>query len=165
MVSWWIHILLNRHPVLRSSWVLLFLSRSHILMPKCESVIVGFFIFQEKLEMCNCLLISTFHIPWGPSAGWVVTSDALCVLVTRWCLTLCGPMGDSPPGSSIHGIFQARVLEWIAISFSRGSSWPRDWTWVSCIAGKLFTVWSTREAPTSDVPTYYLMWCTWFCLW
>ena len=59
------------------------------------------------------------------------------------------PMDCSPPGSSIHGIFQARVLEWVAISFSRGSSWPRDWTWVSRIAGRYFTIWAAREAHVS----------------
>ena len=66
--------------------------------------------------------------------------------VTQTCLTLCDPMDSSLPGSFIHGIFQARVLEWVAISFSRESSQPRDWTWVSCIAGRRFTVWATREA-------------------
>ena len=55
-------------------------------------------------------------------------------------------MDDSPPGSFIHGIFQARVLEWGAIFFSRGSSQSRDWTQVSCIAGRRFTIWATREA-------------------
>ena len=54
-------------------------------------------------------------------------------------------MDCSLPGSSIHGIFQARVLEWVAISFSRGSSWPRDRTQGSCIAGRCFTLWATRE--------------------
>ena len=48
--------------------------------------------------------------------------------------TLCNPMDCSPPGSSIHGIFQAKILGWVAISFSRGSFWPRDWTDVSCIS-------------------------------
>ena len=52
--------------------------------------------------------------------------------------TLFNPMDCSPPGSSVHGIFQARVLEWVAISFSRGSSQPRDRTWVSCIVGRCF---------------------------
>ena len=52
-------------------------------------------------------------------------------------------MDCSLPGSSIHGIFQARVLEWVAISFSRGSSRPRDRTQVSCIAGRCFTLWAT----------------------
>ena len=54
-------------------------------------------------------------------------------------------MDCSLPGSSVHGIFQARVLEWGAIAFSRGSSWPRDWTQVSRIAGGRFTIWATRE--------------------
>ena len=52
----------------------------------------------------------------------------------------------SPPGSSVHGILQARILEWVAISFSRGSSWPRDRTQVSQIAGRCFNLWATREA-------------------
>ena len=54
-------------------------------------------------------------------------------------------MDCSPPGSSVHGILQARILEWVAIPFSRGSSWPRDQTQVCCIAGGFFTVWATRE--------------------
>ena len=54
-------------------------------------------------------------------------------------------MDCSPPGSSIHGIFQARALEWAAISFSRGSSWPRDQTLVSHIVDRCFTIWATRE--------------------
>ena len=58
----------------------------------------------------------------------------------------CNPMDCSLSGSSIHGVFQARVLEWVAISFSRGSFWPRDQTQISLIAGRHFTVWATREA-------------------
>ena len=66
--------------------------------------------------------------------------------VAQSCLTVCDPMDCSLPGSSVHGIFQSRVLEWIAISFSRGSSRPRNQTRVSCIAGRRFTIWATREA-------------------
>ena len=62
------------------------------------------------------------------------------VKIAQLCLTLCDPMDCSLSGSSIHGIFQARVLEWIAISFSRGSSRPRNRTRVSRIAGRRFTV-------------------------
>ena len=62
--------------------------------------------------------------------------------------TLCDPMDCSLPGSSLHGILQARVLEWVAISFSRVSSQPRDRTWVSCIPGRRFNLWATREAHT-----------------
>ena len=60
--------------------------------------------------------------------------------VTQSCLTLCDPMDDSLPGSVVHGIFQARILEWAAISFSRRSSEPGDRTQVSCIADRHFTV-------------------------
>ena len=67
--------------------------------------------------------------------------------VVQLCLTLWDPMDCSLPGSSVHGIFQARVLERVAISFSRGSSWPRDQTQVSYIAGRHFTIWATREFP------------------
>ena len=75
------------------------------------------------------------------------------VLVAQSCLTLCDPMDHSPPGSSGHRILQARTLEWVAISFSRASSQARDQTWVSHIAGRLFTIWATRGAPmgTKDV--------------
>ena len=68
-------------------------------------------------------------------------------LVTQSCLTLCPPVDYSLPGSSVHGIFQARILVWIAIPFSRGSSQPRDHTRVSCVAGLFFTIWATGEAP------------------
>ena len=64
--------------------------------------------------------------------------------VTQSCPSLWDLMDCSLPGSSVHGIFQARILEWIAISFSRGSSQPRDRTQVSRIVGRRFTVWATR---------------------
>ena len=59
--------------------------------------------------------------------------------VTHLCLTLCYPMDCSPQDSSVRGIFQARILEWVAISSSRRSSWPRDWTCISSIEGGFFT--------------------------
>ena len=71
--------------------------------------------------------------------------------VAQLCLTLCNPMDCSIPGSSVHGIFQARVLEWVAISFSRESSQPRDRTWVAHIAGRHFTIWATRDAEIEAV--------------
>ena len=76
-------------------------------------------------------------------------------------------MGCSLPGSSDHGISQARILEWVAIPFSRGSSRPRDWCRVSCIAGGFFTVWATREAPRVRSVPYWkiiaLQCCVGFC--
>ena len=68
------------------------------------------------------------------------------VLAAQSYPTLCEPRDCSPPGSFVHGILQVRILEWVAILFSRASSQPRDLTWVSYIAGRLFTIWATREA-------------------
>ena len=62
------------------------------------------------------------------------------------CPTRCYPMNCSLPGSSVHGILQARILGWVAFPFPRGSSQPRDWTQVSCIAGGFFTISATRKA-------------------
>ena len=67
------------------------------------------------------------------------------VLATQSCPTLWDPTHSNLPGSSVYEILQARILECFAIPFSRGSSWPRDQTQVSHIAGRLFTIWATRE--------------------
>ena len=75
----------------------------------------------------------------------------VCVLVAQSCLTLCDPVDYSPPGSSVNGILQARILEWVAISYSRASFQLRDRTWVSCIAGRFFTVKPPREAPMDSL--------------
>ena len=106
-----------------------------------------------SLQYC-CLENFMDRGTWWATAHEITESDTieqltleiyLTFLEVKWselaqsCPTLCDPMDCSPPGSSIHGILQARILEWVAISFSRGSSWPRDWAQVSCIAGRFFT--------------------------
>ena len=70
----------------------------------------------------------------------------VCVLVAQSYLTLYDPMDCNPPGSSVNGILQARILEWGAIPFPRESPWPRDQARVSCIEGWFFTGWATKEA-------------------
>ena len=75
------------------------------------------------------------------------------VKVVQSCPTLCNPVDYNLPGNSVHGILQARILEWVVIPFSRGSSQPRDQTLVSCIAGRFFTIWATREEVNSRPPT------------
>ena len=87
-------------------------------------------ISRESINLWDLWYSWDTNWKWNPS----VMSDSL------W------PMDCRQPSSSIHGISQARILEWVAISFSRGSSWPRDRTQVSCITGRLFTVWATRES-------------------
>ena len=74
---------------------------------------------------------------------------AVLCLVTQWWPTLCDPMDCSMPGSSVHGILQARILELVAMPSSRGSSQPRDQTRVSCTAGRFFTIWAIGEAGDS----------------
>ena len=82
----------------------------------------------------------------------------MIVLVIQSCPTLYGPVDCSPPGSSVHGILQARILEWVAILFSRGSSWPRNRTQVSCIADGFFTIWAIREGLVlSSNPEYHTL--------
>ena len=79
-------------------------------------------------------------------------------LVTKLCLTLLWPMGCSPPGSSVHRISQAEILEWVAMLFSRGSSWPRDRTCissVSCIAGEFFTAEPPEKPQKTLITSYY----------
>ena len=82
---------------------------------------------------------------WSPDLEWTDTLTILeshgcgVVLLAQPCPTLCDPMGCSPPGSSVHGILQARMLEWVAMSSSRGSSQPRVRACISCIAGRFFT--------------------------
>ena len=84
-------------------------------------------------------------------------------LVGQSCPTLCDPMDWSPPGSSVHEILQARILEWVAMPSSRGSSQPRDGTQVSRTAGGFFTIWATRGAPPnihmwhSDITTLWVL--------
>ena len=67
--------------------------------------------------------------------------------VAQSCPTPSNPMDCSLPGSSVHGISEVRILKWAAISFSRGSSWFRDWTHVSCIGRHILYHWANREAP------------------
>ena len=69
---------------------------------------------------------------------------AAALLVPLSCPTLCSLIDCSPPGPSAHGSLQGRILEWVVIPFSRRSSWPRNWTRVSCLAGRFFMVWATR---------------------
>ena len=76
--------------------------------------------------------------------------SVLFCLVPQSCLTLCDPTDCSPPGSSVYGVSQARILEWVAISFSRESSQPKDQTWVSCRqVPHHWATWEAGEPPVS----------------
>ena len=76
------------------------------------------------------------------------------MLVAQSCLTLCSSIDSSSPGSSVYGILHERILEWVAIPFSKGSSLSRDQTQVFHIAGRFFTIWATREVLYVNKRTY-----------
>ena len=78
-----------------------------------------------------------------------------CCLVTKLCLTLCDPVDCSPPCSSAHAISQARILEWVAIAFSRGSSQPRHQTHISCIGRWILYHWATSDALSKHNTSLY----------
>ena len=108
---------------------------------------------------------------WSPGGGngnplqysyqekisWIEEPESENV-VTQSCLTPWNPMDCSLPGCSVHVISQPTTLEWVAISFSKESSWPRDQTWVSLIAGRCSTIWATREALTVHEVTKSQTW-------
>ena len=102
-----------------------------------------------------------FHVRSSPVAQMVKNLPAMRekseTEVAQSFPTVCSHMDCSLPGFSVHGIFQARVPEWVAISFSKGFSQPRDGTRVSRIAGRGFTLWTTKEAPQ--------LWETWDHFW
>ena len=99
--------------------------------------------FYNELKMgTDSLALPSIDYPALESEMLLMTclTNKVVVLVAQSYPTLCDPMDCGLPGSSVHGILQARILEWIAIPFSRGSFWPRDRTRVSCIAGRFFTI-------------------------
>ena len=103
-------------------------------------------------------MVSAITIPFSSSP---TICQPLCQIILKWsevaqlCQTLWDPVDCSLPGCSVHGILQARILEWIAISFPRGSSQPRDQTRVSHIAGRCFTLWATKETQPNNISPPY----------
>ena len=89
-----------------------------------------------------------YYVTYSSIEGMLWVTDLVSInqrSVAQLCSTLCDPTDCSPPGSPVHGLLQARMLEWVAISFFKGYSWPRDRTHVSCTSGRFFTVCATRE--------------------
>ena len=102
------------------------------------------FIYKNKYLGKN-LIKKVKDLYWKtPRHWWKKLKMKMKLLVTQSCPTLGDPMDHNPPAYSVHGILQARILEWVAIPFSRGSSHLRDETQVSCIARGFFTAWTTR---------------------
>ena len=111
------------------------------------------FALQFNFFLCQSCL--SYFLPDKCVCVWVHACTH--ALVAQSCPMLWDQMDCNPPGSSVHGILQARILERVGIPFSRASSWPRDWTHVSCTAGDFFTVWATKTSespfPINQSPT------------
>ena len=118
---------------------------------------------QSCLVLCNPMDYTVHVTSQTAILEWAAVSYSSLFLlmreseVTQSCPTLCDPMDYSLPGFSVHGIFQARVLEWVAIAFSRGSSQPRDQTQVSRFGGRHVTIWDTSEGPDSKLKQLQLI--------
>ena len=144
-----------------ANWWLTFWGGAHLYLLVSGPVASGAYSVNPPFTHCSAQpgemsvlrLATQATAPSPPTTGLSSSSEAgvsprplspshLCVLclVTQSCPTLCNPMDYSPPGSSDHGILQARILEWVAMLFSRGFSEPRDRTQVFCIAGGFFTI-------------------------
>ena len=136
-------------------------------IPHLTRQVVGHPLFEDWPYF---VYVNRFLLPWNKdecrSREYLL--GIRCCLnvcsVTQLCLTLCDPLDCSPPGSSVHGILQARILEWVAISSSRGSSWPRDWThisYVSCTGRWILYHYATWEAPKCYIllkyTVYYIL--------
>ena len=102
--------------------------------------------------LCSNKIFFTKRVIFCWTRAWSYCSCCCCLLVKSY---LCNPVDCSQPGFSIHGIFQARILEWAAVSFSREPSPPRDQTCVSCIDRWILYHWATREARMTLSSTYF----------
>ena len=122
-----------------------------------ELAMTYLYIIASEYNFTKAFLSWVFNFPleWFQLYSLCVCVSHSVVSISLW------PHGlYSPPGSSVHGIFQARILEWVVISFSRGSSWPRDRTHLFSIAVGCFTIWATREAqPKIMDDTKWLLLC------
>ena len=131
--------------VSQNGLVVMELWNSRASYPDSDHFSLSFFCYQARPLLLH--LFSKYY--WMPithqALFWVLGMFEWESEVAQLCPTLCDPMDCSLSGSSVHRIFQAIVLEWVAISFYRGSSWPRDWTQISLVVDRRFTVWAIRE--------------------
>ena len=127
---------------MKFTWILLcsawwIYTHHRTIQLEVQTFFFSFFFNTKQAQPCLASEIRRDRAPsgWYGRSPDIFLKDVFVCLVVQFCPTLSDFMDCSPPGSFIHGILQARILEWVAMPFSRGSSRPRDWTQVSCIAG------------------------------
>ena len=162
--GWYIFSIVRKYSaVFQSGWTIFYIHQLHMSDPVSNCLPRFSVISVSNVDRSDRCVVTSYcgfklHFP-----------DDACMraksLQPR--LTLCDPRDCSPPGFSVCGLLQARVLEWVAMPSSRGSSQLRDRTWVSCFAGRFFTVWATREDPSLIIlnifpcgylPSMYPLW-------
>ena len=129
---------------------------SGLPFPSCYHLLI---ISYEAGNKIYFIYLDTSHYLFLPYLyRWFCPCKESKVFVAQLYPTLCNPVDYNPPGSSVYGSLQARILELVTLSFSRKSSQPRGWTRVSCMAGRFFTVWAIREALCSCNPPDKSQW-------
>ena len=119
------------------------------------------FVSQQNIPLCFALTeicVCFGNVGWMLLCLWpigMILTVYLCVQSLRVTSNSLWPLNCSLPGSSVHGILQARILEWVAMPSSRESSWPRDQTHISCIAGGFFTAEPPRKPNIDNTSLYY----------
>ena len=128
-------------------WVSQFLSLPNSSINRSSVYSSAFLSLQDQIFL---------NPPLSACIQWTDVSSSIlcCCLVAQSCPTLCDPMDCSLPGSSVQGISQANILEWVTISFSRGSSGPRDRTQVSCMGRQILYHWATWEVHLFPLHSY-----------
>ena len=118
-------------------------------IPSIYPILMRILKFEEKNVLCWGGIT-----PYGQPLCWKKYFDGpyraeilglIVIIQLLSCVQLCNPMDCSPPGSFVHGISQARILEWVVISFSKGSFWPRDQTHVCCLGRQILYHWAAKE--------------------
>ena len=137
-----------------------------VLVTSLSFIFSGTPVYTALIQLVCLILICPLTTSLGATCSfktwkWKCLSLLLCpTLCNPMCPTLCNPMNCSPPGSSVYGISQATILEWVAFSSSRGSSRPRDWiyiSWGSCIADGFFTIEQPEKSILVNISTQCLI--------
>ena len=124
---------------------------------KKKNPLIDYHNFKKTFHKSNFLSIMSGSLNSIVTSDYALQTRAACVRAQslQSCPTLCYSVDNSPPGSSVHGILKARILEWVATPSSMGSSRPRGWIWVSCFAGRFPTIWASREVQWSEVANIF----------
>ena len=121
--------------------------------------LIKIYLVLKSLQLAWLLMLKLFHlfsdkVDFAVMCEYLPSKWKVKVLVAQSCPSLFNPMDCSPPGSSVHGILQARILEWVAIPFSKGSSWPRGRTLVSHISDRFFITHKDAAAAAKSLQLY-----------